>query len=72
MSEQLDYVNNQIDKARVAKLNRFLSGNHKSIEEVRYDVGYLKALEDVEGFQKDYLKAKNPPREYEADPLEAV
>lgn len=72
MLEQLDFVNTQIDKARVAKLERFISGAHNSIEQVRYDVGYLKALADVEGFQKDYVKAKNPPREDEADPLEAV
>jgi hypothetical protein len=72
MSEQLDYVNNQIDKARAGKLDRFASGVHKSLEEVKYDVGYLKALEDVEVFQKDYVNAKNPPRVDELDPLEAV
>lgn len=72
MSEQLDYVNNQIDKARTTKLDRFLSGAHNSIEQVRYDVGYLKALQDVEAFQKDYANAKNPPREEELDQLEEV
>lgn len=73
MSEQLDYVNTRIDKARATLIDRFISGFYKNLpsQEISYDSGYLKALEDVEEFQKDYAKAKNPPRE-EDDPLEAA
>ncbi|MDE2106104.1 MAG: hypothetical protein KGL39_53270 [Patescibacteria group bacterium] len=62
MSEQLDYVNFRIEKAREDKITRYLAGNLKTIEEIQFDRGYLKALQDIEVFQRDYISLKNPPK----------
>ena len=60
MSEQLDYVNSCIENARSSKLERLISGNIQTIEALRYEVGYLKAMQDVMSFQRDYTDRKNP------------
>lgn len=62
MSEQFDYIKQSIDKAREIILNRMIGGSYTAIENLRYDAGYLKALQDVEQFGRDYVTAKNPPR----------
>lgn len=61
MFEHLDYVNSRIEKAQEDKLERYLSGNMPP-QSYEFDRGYLKAMQDVLGFQKDYISAKNPPR----------
>lgn len=63
MSEQLDYVNQQIEKEQEDRLKRYLAGNIKTTEDMQFDRGYLRALQDVLGFQRDYISLKNPPRE---------
>ena len=63
MSEQLDYVIAQIIKSQEDKLNRYLAGNLKTIEEIQFDRGYLKCAQDVLGYQHDYISSKNPQRQ---------
>lgn len=64
MSEQLDYINLSIQKARVTKIDRFVSGAYVNLphNSVHYDAGYLQALDDVEQFQRDYIELKNPAK----------
>lgn len=60
MSEQYDFIQQSIDKAREAIINRMVGGTYATVEKLRYDAGYLKALQDVEQFAKDYITAKTP------------
>jgi hypothetical protein len=61
MSDQLDYVNSCIEKAQHGKLNFILRGDFKA-DNIEFIRGYLKALQDIIGFQKDYIELRNPPR----------
>lgn len=67
MSEQFDYIRSRIEEAREGKLSRMLHGHHKTLEDLRYDVGYLKALQDIDQFGIDYVSSKNPPKQEEDD-----
>ena len=67
MSEKLDYVNNRIVKAQEEKIDSFLAGHLNTTDKVEFARGYLKAMQDVELFQRDYASVKNPPRQEEED-----
>lgn len=60
MSDQYDYVKSRIEDVQEEKLNRLLSGNVKTIEILEFERGYLKAMQDVEQFGRDYITSKTP------------
>ena len=62
MSEQLDYVNLCIQKAQDSRVEGILLGNIKTIEDLQFSRGYLRAMQDVVQFQRDYIDSKNPQR----------
>lgn len=62
MSEQLDYVNAQIEKAFEDSYKRWTSG-HIPTEKMESERGFLRGLQSVVGFQKEYIQLKNPKRE---------
>ena len=65
MSDKLDYVNSRIERATQDKLDSLLIGNIKTIEELQFQRGYLKAMQDVLFFQQDYTSKRNPTKQEE-------
>lgn len=66
MSEQLDYIRSRIEDAREDKLKRLLAGNFTA-DTIQFERGYLKALQDIDGFGNDYISAKNHKPETEEE-----
>lgn len=62
MSEKLDYVNARVENAQQEKLDFLLGGNFTA-DNIQFIRGYLKAMQDVIGFQQDYTSIKNKPKQ---------
>ena len=66
MSEVLEYVNERLAEAADKRLGILLSGDVTTIEKLENHRGYLKALQDVGAWQRDFIEqSKNRNKEQE-------